>query len=303
MVFPARQGRSGLRRIAGQRCPSRACAASTPTAEKLRRVCELNPDGGRGRHRRPAHRDRLETPAPQGVGAVAAIERDDRAAIVGRVPRCRPATTVTEQDTRRKCLAAFRTHGARDRCAGRSVTATHRCRRTCSAEQPGILHMFPLLRDGKLKRRHSRQTAVRVHVTSGADECARSLPPRQPRAVVRSMPLDAAAAASGPASSATRVQSKVRMPVNGEAVTGDGPSARALSRGDARCRRSRQGRARRVPRGEHGAKRRRSAPVDDDRNERAAPAHTGTARRRAPPTKRPSARGFRACGLSRRGCR
>ena len=38
----------------------------------------------------PAHRYRIGTPAPQGVGAVAAIERDDRSAISVHVPRCRP---------------------------------------------------------------------------------------------------------------------------------------------------------------------------------------------------------------------
>ena len=54
---------------------------------------ENNPYGGRERLGFPAHRYRLGTPAPQGVGAVAAIERDDRAATPERVPRCRPGNT------------------------------------------------------------------------------------------------------------------------------------------------------------------------------------------------------------------
>ena len=40
----------------------------------------------------PAHLHRPEQPPPQGVGAVAAIERDDRAAISEGVPRCLPSS-------------------------------------------------------------------------------------------------------------------------------------------------------------------------------------------------------------------
>ena len=47
----------------------------------------------------------------------------------------------------------------------------------------------------------------------------------------------------------TRLHGAVREPVTGEAVTGDARSAAATSRGDARCRRSRPGRARRGGRG------------------------------------------------------
>ena len=38
----------------------------------------------------PAHRHRPGVPTPQGFGAVAAIERDDRTTISVRVPRCLP---------------------------------------------------------------------------------------------------------------------------------------------------------------------------------------------------------------------
>ena len=53
--------------------------------------CEIiNPYWGREGQSCPAHRFRPETPAPQGIGAVAAIKRGDRPAISERVLRCRP---------------------------------------------------------------------------------------------------------------------------------------------------------------------------------------------------------------------
>ena len=64
----------------------------------MKRTCSVwcenqDPDGGPDGRSRPAHRDWLEAPAPQGFGAAAAIERDDRAAITERVPRCHPGST------------------------------------------------------------------------------------------------------------------------------------------------------------------------------------------------------------------
>ena len=60
----------------------------------------------------PAHRHRPKQPTPQGVGAFAAIERDDRAATFGRVPRCLPAARGNK--TRRAVQAhrGFLTHRA-----------------------------------------------------------------------------------------------------------------------------------------------------------------------------------------------
>ena len=51
---------------------------------------EKNSEGSPGGRLCPAHRHRPEQPTPQGVGAVAAFERNDRAAVSERVPRCLP---------------------------------------------------------------------------------------------------------------------------------------------------------------------------------------------------------------------
>ena len=90
----------------------------------------------------PAHRYRLEAPAPQGFGAVAAIERDDRPAVTERVPRCRPATKVIKRAARWKCQAAFITHGApgsaplpRRTSAAVHVPPNRLASRTCSRKR------------------------------------------------------------------------------------------------------------------------------------------------------------------------
>ena len=90
----------------------------------------------------PAHRYRLEAPAPQGFGAVAAIERDDRPAVTERVPRCRPAMKVIKRAARWKCQAAFITHGApgsaplpRRTSAAVHVPPNRLASRTCSRKR------------------------------------------------------------------------------------------------------------------------------------------------------------------------
>ena len=60
----------------------------------------------------PEAPSRPEQPPPQGFGAVAAFEREDRSATLGRVPRCLPAPEVTERGARCKRAEGFRTHRA-----------------------------------------------------------------------------------------------------------------------------------------------------------------------------------------------
>ena len=85
----------------------------------------------------PAHRHRPEQPTPQRVGAVAAIERDDWAAVSERVPRCLPSDRGNK--ARRAVQArggiphTSRTGSGGGVRAGSPVTAAHR-------EAP---HMFP----------------------------------------------------------------------------------------------------------------------------------------------------------------
>ena len=171
-------------------------------------------------------------------------------------------------------------------------------------------------------RERSRGRGTRYRGVSRAGAARQCGPPTsaartEPRAVVRSTLPDAATAAPARVRTVlpTRLRTAVRMPVIGEAVTGDGRSAGATGRGDARRRRSRRGRARRgapsrasaeVRRAVHGIRcgaARAAAPDGDGGNGRAAPAFAGTARRRAGLRPRFSARGYRAARPSRRGCR
>ena len=85
----------------------------------------------------PAHRHRPEQPTPQGVGAVAAFERNDRAAVSERVPRCLPDDRGNKvRRAVQVCggtLHTSRTGNGDGARAGSPVTAAHR-------EPP---HMFP----------------------------------------------------------------------------------------------------------------------------------------------------------------
>ena len=78
----------------------------------MRRVCQerlrMESDG----RWCPAHRHRPEQPTPQGFGAVAAIERDDRATISVRVPRCLPDGRGNKTRRTVQPAVAFRTHRA-----------------------------------------------------------------------------------------------------------------------------------------------------------------------------------------------
>ena len=90
-----------------------------------------------------------------------------------------------------------------------------------------------------------------------AAACERAAVRPEPQAVVRSTLPKARAEVS--ALVRARLHGVVRSAVNGEAVTGDARSVAAASRGDARSRRSRPGRARRGPR-----RVRRAAPARGD---------------------------------------
>ena len=169
-----------------------------------------------------------------------------------------PATEVTKRGARRKRPAAFFTHRAPEPVAGRFVTLAHECCLTCSSEQSGAAHMFPQRRDGRCKRRCSRRWLSIHSLPRARERKAHTLLRRQPRdgerwrGRSRGQPCEARCR--------TRRRSRlhgsrqscrhdggraVRMPVRGEAGTGDASGATAARRCDARGRRSRPGRARR----------------------------------------------------------
>ena len=123
----------------------------------------------------------------------------------------------------------------------------------------------------------------------------------EPQAVVRSTLPKAMAATTAPVPALRH--GAVRRLVSGEAGTGDARSAAAASRGDARCRRSRPGRARRgrrrarreaPPRGVNGG------PADDaveHGNERVVPAAAASAASRRASGARSDRRARRREGL------
>ena len=121
----------------------------------MRRVWRENSEGSPDGRLCPAHRHWPEQPTPQGVGAVAAIERDDRAAVSERVPRCLPGTRGNkmrrEVQARGGTLHTSRTGNGDGGRAGSPVTAAHR-------EPP---HMFP-------HRIHPSRTCSRSAGAGGA---------------------------------------------------------------------------------------------------------------------------------------
>ena len=74
-------------------------------------VMKKTPNGVRG-GLCPAHRHRPGQPTPQGVGAIAAFERDDRAATLGAFRVVFLTKRVTKRGARCKRAAAFLTHRA-----------------------------------------------------------------------------------------------------------------------------------------------------------------------------------------------
>ena len=80
----------------------------------------------------PAHRPRPKPPLSQGFGALAALERDDRATVSVRVPRCRP---VNRDNKIASWVQSIGTILHTWRTGIGIVTGAHRCPRTCSALQ------------------------------------------------------------------------------------------------------------------------------------------------------------------------
>ena len=107
----------------------------------------------------------------QGSGAVAAIERDDRAAVSERVPRCLPGNRGNK--TRRAVhvgSAAFH-HAHRQRPRG--FTRYRRASRGAAhvpAPQASVAHMFPQHSGGTCGRRCSRRWLSNSLVTARATE-------------------------------------------------------------------------------------------------------------------------------------
>ena len=89
------------------------------------------------------YRPRPGSPAPQVFGAVAVLERDDRAAIFGRVSRCRPGTRGNKT---RRAVQAGRGNPYTWRIAsgtrGAAVTSSQRSRLTCSETRTGRTHVL-----------------------------------------------------------------------------------------------------------------------------------------------------------------
>ena len=111
----------------------------------------------------PSHRHRPEQPTPQGVGAVAAIERGDRAAIFGRVPRCLPGNKGN------KTPLAVQARGG--------IPHTHRAPTTATT----LAQVHPLLaRIGRrcasfrAQNRRSRGEAARAASLAHSRACGRS---------------------------------------------------------------------------------------------------------------------------------
>ena len=112
----------------------------------------------------PAHRHRPEQPTPQGVGAVAAFERDDRAATFGRVPRCLPSNrgNKTRRTVQVDC-GTLHTPRSSNGGGGRNsslVTAAHRehghmfqDHRILAAHVPVPLLLVPRAAPGRLSFR------------------------------------------------------------------------------------------------------------------------------------------------------
>ena len=99
---------------------------------------------------------------------------------------------VTKCGARCKRPAAFSTHRAPHRCAGRFVTAAHRNRCTCSADQWRHAHMFPSAdaepRDAEARGDGATITRYRERSVSGAHATSAS--------ASRSRLLDAATTAA-----------------------------------------------------------------------------------------------------------
>ena len=122
----------------------------------------------------PAHRDRLGRPAPQGFGAVAAFERDDRAAITVRVPHRLPDSRGNRTGRGVQTAIADFTHRA----------PAARCYRRAAA----FVHTLPQFFVGACTRyRRSSHADARAGV-QGSEASPDSLP-RAHRTVVFLLPL------------------------------------------------------------------------------------------------------------------
>ena len=130
------QGARFVRQMRQAPAPERSICASCGEKDRAaeRKVAGLCVKCGQNRlpqeserHTCPAHRRRPKPPLPQGVGALAAPERNDRAATPERVPHRLPAAEVTKRGTARKPARSDFTHRAsaarRDR-HGNVVTVT-----------------------------------------------------------------------------------------------------------------------------------------------------------------------------------
>ena len=135
---------------ARQGTQKRVCARRQRAAWGVETRLRMESDG----RPRPSHRRRPKPPLPQGFGALAALERDDRAAVSERVPHRLPASEVTERGVTRKPAGVDFTH-----CA----PTTRRCSRSApvTASQREPLHLLP-----QRRRRRCKHVCARRHPSS-----------------------------------------------------------------------------------------------------------------------------------------
>ena len=274
---------------------------------------ENNPYGGRERLGFPAHRYRPGTPAPQGVGAVAAIERDDRAATPERVPRCHPGGTGNKTcrtvqvggDVRHtwRTGAGVRAGSLPQRTAAAAHVPLNRwvprtC--SCSAEIGGAIAVAQDIgspftryrgrRDGRRIRYRSvsRGRGHRWHERSRGQSCEARCQTRQ-RHGPHGCGHDCGRACG---CRCAAKPSPARIEVQG----------RRARRTPSRVRREAPTRALRKCSGQCGAVR-TTAPDRGGKEERAAPLDDDATRDALWPMRRPGAPGYRAGGLCPQGCR
>ncbi len=174
------------------------------------------------------------------------------------------AAKVTKRAAQRKGVAAFITHGApgsallpQRTSAGPHVPQTKRTPYTCSrnasvrragASVQGVGISLSRYRECRRSRRTRYRSVSRATARFGSEPPTQAVRAELQAAVRSALPDVATAVPAWPPTAVTTGPwTAMPMPVNGEAVTGERRSARAMSRGGVRCRRSRRGRARRTP--------------------------------------------------------